>query len=134
MSIQRIIKKSSQSTEPGNNCCASCWSLMEEKDEIVSIEEEAKGRKVNIRVSGNLRSDTARYFEDELLALATVDADVTLELDALQSISNSAQKALIKTQQMMDRLKRGTLTLTKLPNEIAENFQKSGISGALMIE
>ena len=71
---------------------------------------------------------------DELLALATVDADVTLELDALQSISNSAQKALIKTQQMMDRLKRGTLTLTKLPNEIAENFQKSGISGALMIE
>ena len=134
MSIQRIIKKSSQSTEPGNNCCASSWTLMEEKDEILFIEEEAKGRKVNIRVSGNLRSDTARYFEDELLALATVDADVTLELDALQSISNSAQKALIKTQQMMDRLKRGTLTLTKLPNEIAENFQKSGISDALMIE
>lgn len=134
MSIQRIIKKCSQSTEQGNNCCASCWTLMEEKVEILSIEEEAKGRKVNIRISGNLRSDTVRYFEDELFALATVDADVTLELDALQSISNSAQKALIKTQQMMDRLKRGTLTLTKLPNDIAENFQKSGIYGTLMIE
>lgn len=134
MSMTREFRESTRTQTDGGREYRSVWTLAEQGAEILTAEETAKGKQVLIRLRGKLRSDTLHYFKDELLALATVDSDVTLDCEELTGISNVCQKGLIETQQLMDSLGRGTLTLVKLPKEILADFQASGVAGALDIE
>ena len=134
MAITRQFRASSRTQNGAVREYRSVWTLTEKGSEILCAEETAQGKQVLIRLSGKLRSDTLHFFKDELLALATTDSDVTLDCEALTGISNVCQKGLIETQQLMDSLGRGTLTLVKLPKEILADFRASGVAGALDIE
>jgi anti-anti-sigma regulatory factor len=134
MSIKREFREATRKQEKGVKSYRSCWSLTENGGEILSVEETAENKKVVIRLTGNLRSDTVFFFKDELFALATADSDITLDCEALSTISNGCQKGLIEAQQLMDNLGRGTLTITRLPEKIYDDFRASGVAGALEIE
>ena len=134
MGITRQFRASSRTQNGGAAEYRSVWALTEKGGEILCVEETAKGKSVLVRLGGKLRSDTLHFFKDELLALATTDSDVTLDCEGLTGISNVCQKGLIETQQLMDSLGRGTLTLVKRPKEILADFQASGVAGALDIE
>lgn len=130
MSIRRKFQESSGSGQS----YTSCWSLTEKNEPLLSVRENSEGKNVLLHLEGNLRSDTAVFFKDELLALATTDSDVVLDCEGLSGISSSCQRALIEAQQLMDSIGRGTLTLVKVPSEIMDDFNSSGVAGALMIE
>ena len=134
MSLKREFRETEWTKTKGKTAYRSVWRLTENELDILSVEETAENKKVTVRLEGALRSDTHQYFTDELFALATVDCDITLDCESLKSISNACQKGLIETQQMMDNLGRGTLTLTKLPKKIYDDFCGSGLAGALEIE
>ena len=134
MSMKREILEASRGEDGREKTCRSVWRLAEGGAQILRAEEEVRGKSVTLRVEGRLRNSTAPYFKDELLALATMDADVTLECGKLDGISSRCQTALIEVQQFMDSLGRGTLTLTALPEEIYREFKASGVDGTLMIE
>ena len=134
MSITRNITLSRETEGENGRSFTSCWELTDCGKPIVSVKETAEGKNVQIVLKGNLRSDTASFFIDELYALATADCEVTLDCEALTDISNACQLGLIDTQQMMDKFDRGMLTLTQLPPSLMDDFQASGVAGALMIE
>lgn len=134
MSMTREFREAQRSADDGRRAYRSVWCLRDGAAEILSVEETAENKQVTIRLDGSLRSDALFFFKDELFALATMDSDVILDCEALKSISNKCQKGLIETQQLMDSLGRGTLTLVKLPKEILADFNASGVAGAVEIE
>ena len=134
MSIQRTMKRSAWETADGSRTFHADWALCENGRELLSVEETADGKDVRLLLTGVLRSDTLHFFKDELMALATADADILLDCSGLTAISNSCQIGMIETQQLMDTIGRGTMTLVGLPPEILKDFQSTGVAGSLMIE
>lgn len=134
MSLTRELISSKREVMDKEKTLASTWRLVDKGKEVLLVEETASNKDVHVSITGNLRSDAITFFKDELLALATVDGDVILDLEKLTNISNLCQKALIETQQLMDSLGRGTLTLVKVPSAILDDFKASGMTGVLMIE
>lgn len=134
MSISRSFISSTQEQKDNRHCYASEWVLSDAGTRILTVKETVEENEANIALDGSLRSDTLFYFKDELTALATVDADVLIDCSELKKISNVCQKALIEVQQLMDSIRRGTLTLCKVPEAILKDFEASGAAGSLMIE
>lgn len=134
MSLTRELISAKREVMDKEKTLASTWRLVDKGKEVLLVEETASNKDVRVSITGNLRSDAITFFKDELLALATVDGDVILDLEKLTNISNLCQKALIETQQLMDSLGRGTLTLVKVPPAILDDFKASGMTGVLMIE
>lgn len=134
MSISRTIVSSTHELKENRHCYAAEWVLSDAGSRILTVKETIEENEANVVLNGSLRSDTLFFFKDELTALATVDVDVIIDCSELKKISNVCQKALIEVQQLMDSIRRGTLTLTKLPESILQDFEASGAAGSLMIE
>ena len=134
MSIKREIREASRTETQDGKSYRSCWSLSGNGREFLSVEESAAGKTVTFRVTGNIVFDAAPLISYELQALATTDCDVTFDCAGLTAISNSCMDGLIKTQQIMDSLGKGTLRIINMPDAIREDFRKSGAEGVLDVE
>ena len=134
MSIQRNILQAGWEERDGKRVYHAVWNLCEAGKEVLAVEELAEEKNVRMELKGPLRSDTQHFFKDELLALATADCDLVIDCRNLSSISNACQIGLIETQQLMDAIGRGTLTLTGLPEPILADFRATGVAGSLAIE
>ncbi len=110
------------------------WSLLDDGVTVLTVKEPEDEKETVLSVSGSLRSDTVLYFKDELAALATMGADVVLDFSELKYISNACQQALLTTQQQMDSLNKGSLTLRNVPKEIYKEFERINLHELLMIE
>ena len=87
-----------------------------------------------ITLTGELRSEIANDLLDELVAFTTVGANVIIDFEKVIYISSTVQHVLLRVQQKMDAMKKGTLTLRKLQPNIYQEFEKTGASELLMIE
>ena len=134
MSISRSFISSTHEPKENRDCYAAEWVLSDAGSRILTVRETIEGNEASIVLEGSLRSDTQFFFKDELTALATVDVDVIIDCSELKKISNACQKALIEVQHLMDSIRRGTLTLCKVPEEILKEFKASGADGSLNIE
>ena len=63
------------------------WSLADGNAVVLTVAESMDGGKAVVTLSGELRGDTAPALRDELVALATVGADIVLDLRGLTDIS-----------------------------------------------
>lgn len=107
---------------------------MDGRTVVLTVKETVNDRQVIMELSGKLLSETELPFRDELTALATVGADIILDCAGLEGISNACQLALLSTQQQMDTLKKGTLTLRNVPPAIYKDFEHINFHELLMIE
>ena len=107
--------------------------LKDGEQEVLSMGEAADGNAVTLTLRGMLRSDTLHDFQDELIALTTLGMDLIVDFEGVTYLSTACQQALLTVQQKMDNLKKGSLTLIKLPPNIYEEFEKTGASELLMI-
>lgn len=101
---------------------------------VLTLQEAETDGKIVITLSGNVRSDTVHDFLDELIALATVGADLVVDFEKVSYLCAAGQQALLTVQQKMDTFGKGTLTLRNLPEAIYEDFLSTGSAELLMIE
>ena len=87
-----------------------------------------------VALDGALRSDMEHIFRDELVALMTVGKDVVLDCEKLTYIAGACQDALLYVQHMADSIRRGTLTLRHVPEDIYAEFERTNLHELLMIE
>lgn len=108
--------------------------LLDGQKEILRINEIQEQNVVKIKLDGSLRSETAYDFQDELTALAILGMDLQLDFEKVTYLSAACVQVMLKLQQKMDDIGRGTLTLVKLPETIYAELQSTGTSELLMIE
>ena len=108
--------------------------LMDGDTELMAMEESADGNTVSVSLRGNLRSETALDFQDELCALATLGMDVTLDFEQVQYLSVACQRALETVQQKMDTMKKGSLVLTRLSQALLSALEETGMTELLQIK
>ena len=110
------------------------WSLVENGKTILTVQEIEKDGEIRIGLTGSLRSDTKPFFQDELIALATVGMNMTLDCQGLQYISNSCMNALLSVQQRIDSMQKGgSLILYNVPDAIYSEMKKLNLHELLMI-
>lgn len=102
--------------------------------EVLAIQEAEADGNIILTVKGALGSEAVHDFQDELIALATVGANIIVDLSGLTYLASSAQHALLQVQQKMDAMGKGTLTLVKTPENIYREFERTGVSELLMFD
>ena len=108
--------------------------LMDGKNIVLAMEEKQEEQTLTIILKGNLRSETLHSFQDELSALASFGLDIVLECKEVSYISAACVDALIRIQQKMDDVGKGSLTILDLPEEILSEWKMKGINQVLMVE
>lgn len=96
--------------------------------------ERMEDGRVVIALSGALPSALVHDLYDELVALSTVGKEIVLDLREITYVSNACQQALLKAQQQMDAMERGSMVIVHLPEDILAQFEKIGLTELLMIE
>ncbi len=134
MSVSRKIISSSHEIKGKEHCYYAEWEISDYENKVLTVMENIDGNNACLTLRGSLRNETAMLFQDELTALATVDVDVKLDCSELISMSNACKIALIRIQQMMDKNRRGTLTLTKLSDTVRKDLEAQGVDGCLSIK
>jgi len=102
--------------------------------QIFSMREELNGDAATLYLEGSLMSSAARDFQDELISIATVGLPLIVDCGGLTHLSAAAQQALLSVQQKIDKLGRSSLILRRLPMDILQEFEKTGMSELLLIE
>ncbi len=110
------------------------WSLEENGNTVLTVRETEENGQIMVYLSGELRSDAALIFNDELVALMTIGKDVVLDCGELTYIAHACQDALLSTQQTADHIARGSLFNDPATTEIYAEFEKSNLHELLMIE
>lgn len=110
------------------------WSLTENGKTILTVQETEKDGGIRIGLTGSLRSDAEPFFQDELVALATVGMNMTIDCQGLDYIANSCMNALLSVQQKIDSMQKGgSLTLINVPDPIYSEMKKLNLDELLMI-
>ncbi len=111
------------------------WSLIENGRTILTVQETDADGKILVNLTGSLRNDTEQYFQDELIALATVGKDITVDCKGLEYICSSCLSSLLSVQQKMDTMQKGgSLTLCSVPEKIYSEMERLNLHELLMIE
>lgn len=108
--------------------------LLDKGQKVLTIKEQKTDSHLTLSLSGSLKSDTEHDFEDELMAAAVMGMEVVLELEGVTHLSAACANAMLRIQQCMDKLNRGSLLLTKVPSEIFMRMEQIGLTELLMIE
>lgn len=106
-------------------------TLFENGDSILSITEKQEDGIVYVSVEGSLKADTVHDFSDELIALATLGADIRLDLSKTVYASSACIQAMIIAQQRIDSVNKGRLLLCNVPNQIMDVMSRVGASQML---
>lgn len=106
-------------------------SLIENGKPILLITEKQENGTVNIAIEGSLKSDTVHDFSDELIAFATIGADIRLDLSKTDYASSTCIQAMITAQQRIDSIKKGRLLLCGVPKQILDVMDRAGASQML---
>lgn len=104
--------------------------------EFFSVAETINEKKdqIELILSGSFRSEVVSSVQDELLALASLNKDILIDMQKLSYISNAAQESLLLTQQHMDATRKGSFVLINLPQKIYDDFDRIGLTQLLEIE
>ena len=101
---------------------------------IMTIEEEIENGTMLIDVSGEIRSEVAHEFEDEIMAAFSVSNNIMINLSKATYISSLALRALLSLQQMIDDMPEAKMVICGLSPQIKQSFVESGFYDILYIE
>ena len=108
--------------------------IQDGENTILSMEEKQDDDGYRITLQGSLRSETLHNFQDELSAFASFGMDLILDLKGIEYVAPSCVDVLIQTQQRMDEIGKGSLTIVAVPDKILKEWDRNGITQVLMIE
>lgn len=89
---------------------------------------------IEIGFIGQLKYEIAISVLDELMAFASMDKNIRIDMQQLTEISKKAQECLLTLQQSMDDSGKGRLLLCNIPRDIMAEFERIGLSQLLRIE
>jgi len=93
---------------------------------LLEINERIVNDDLVINVSGDIKSEIAHEFEDELLAALTTGNSVVVDLSSVNYISSAGLRALLSAQQMVDELGKSSFYIQNLTKNVIEIFRTNG--------
>lgn len=108
--------------------------LYDGKNPVLVMKEEQKGEEVIVTLEGSLNSRTVYDFQDEMMALAIFGVHLKLDFANVTNISSACSHSLLKIQQKIDEIGKGSLVLLHVPSNIYEEMETIGMTELLMIE
>ena len=99
----------------------------------LTLREQLENGTMNIAVEGDITSEAALGFSDELLAAVTVSNGIVLDLSGVGFISNAGFKALLNTQKAVDGIKGHSLSLRGISPALMSSFEEIGFDGLFNI-
>lgn len=81
---------------------------------------------VEITMDGDITSDAAPCFGDELISAALAYDNITLDLNGLGFISSSGFRVLLDAQNCIDNLSNKEMTIRKLSSSMRAAFEEIG--------
>ena len=103
-------------------------------DRELVLRESTENGVVSIAVEGDIISDSALCFGDELMTAVTVSKGLVIDLTGVGFISNAGFKALLNTQKAIDGIKGHSLTLRGISPALMSSFDEIGFDGLFNIE
>ncbi len=100
---------------------------------VLTVLESLEETGVLIKLTGELRSDVAHDMLDELTAIVTSGAQVSLDFSGVTYIANAVQEVLVTVQQNIETIGVGAMQLQALPAPILQEFESTGIIDCLDI-
>lgn len=98
------------------------------------IQETAGEKHVEVYLGGQLKTNYVHEFSDELMALVSIGMNLILDFSAVTYMSSHFMKALLTIQQAMDKKDAAEIKLVKIPDNIYQEFEKTGFSELFDIE
>lgn len=103
-------------------------------DQRLTLREMPENGVMNIAVEGDITTETALCFGDELLTAVTVSKGLVIDLSGVGFISNAGFKALLNTQKAIDGIKGHSLSLRGVSSALMSSFEEIGFDGLFDIE
>lgn len=111
-----------------------CIYLTEGTNVILKMKETKEDDHVNVILEGSLKSDFVYDFQDEMITLILLGLHLKLDFAKVTYLSPTCTSALLRIQQKIDSIGKGSLILSKMPAVILEELESIGFSELLMIE
>lgn len=99
----------------------------------LTLREKPENGVMNIAVEGDITSEAALCFADELLTAVTVSRGLVIDLSGVGFISNAGFKALLNTQKTIDGIKGHSLSLRGISPALMSSFEEIGFDGLFNI-
>ena len=108
--------------------------FMDKGQQVLRMTESIEKDDAQIELEGTLRGDTAYAFGDELITLALLKKNMTINMEKATGLSSLCCSQLLAVQQTIDNNEACSLKLVKLPDPLMEKLDASGLSQLLQIE
>ena len=99
---------------------------------IMTIEKQANGAELNIKLTGRMDTTTAPQLESELRSSLNGVEKLVLDFENLEYLSSAGLRVLLGAQKVMNR--QGSMVIRHVNDTIAEVFEITGFSDILTIE
>lgn len=99
---------------------------------IMTIEKQANGAELNIKLTGRMDTTTAPQLESELKSSLNGVEKLVLDFENLEYLSSAGLRVLLGAQKVMNR--QGSMVIRHVNETIAEVFEITGFSDILTIE
>ena len=98
----------------------------------MTIEKQANGAELNIKLTGRMDTTTAPQLESELRSSLNGVEKLVLDFENLEYLSSAGLRVLLGAQKVMNR--QGSMVIRHVNETIAEVFEITGFSDILTIE
>lgn len=103
-------------------------------DVILSITENLDSGIFDIKLSGQIVTEVAHDFEDEIMACATVCKKITIDCDKLTHISSMGLNTILSLQKIFDDESDSELKLYNVNDSVFNEFKTVGFDELINIE
>lgn len=101
--------------------------IINEKDEVLlSIKEEMEDDAMVISIIGDLKTEVAHEFEDELMALIISCKSIIIDFSEVDFISSIGMRALLSAQQLADEMGNIKFCIRNINNNVMYIFESNG--------
>lgn len=101
---------------------------------MLSIAESIENGTMDMELSGELRSDAAHDFEDEVMAALSVCSEIRISFEKVSYVAGKALQCLLAVQHMADEMDNVRIVIVKPSKTVMERFGDLGFDEILDIE
>ena len=99
--------------------------------DVLTMSERLTKERAYMMLSGNINSECARDFEDELICLLTVKDRIMLDMGGVAYISGAGFNALLSAQKLIDGKSGASLEIVNVSGKLMRDFDDIGFSNLL---
>ena len=105
-----------------------------ENNVLLSISEKVVDEVLDIKLAGQILTETAHEFEDELFACIIVHNKISIDFKKVTHISSMGLNALLSLQKILDDEPNSDLKLYNVNDEVFKEFKDVGFDELFFIE